>query len=889
MKLFIYTLLCISFSITMLYGQEQVPEKEGSDFDHIDTYEPATFQLKPVTIGELGLEEYLKEYELYDFDFKALHEHVYKDTYGTEFLIHGPNWKYLIYLQQNDIRSPQYVEAINGEIVTKRSIETDSEYTVETFKGFTDKNRNNVVRYTVTEDNFWGYIYDKEKNDWLFFESTRHFLKNDEVQNVLLVYRLEDIKRPNARSCESTIMALEDQEEIHIGDKTFAAKGGTIHCTPKYLEIATDADYEYYQKYQNSGGANAKILSVLNQTEGIYSIYFNILFSVIAQHTYTTSADPYTTIQSLGLVNEFRANIPSIFLNNGIAPDLSMLFTGHRRLKNNNGKLEVVGRASGIGTICRAADASVVICDEWGNYDTVAHEIGHSFGMIHPFEISGNTECTTDPGIMCYYTTGYFFNASNVTQAQNHIVSYGSCLNNIDPSTVGNDWEMTWTNSRNKRRLGGWYFNNGDHKLAGDFDGDGDEELLFMSSSTWSGMEDYSCDNGTDWYEVWKNNGSRWIGSWYMNNGDRHFTGDFDGDGITDLLSMSVSNAWATVQGFDAATNSWYFKWSNYGSFKISSWHIRSTDQFQIGDFDGDGKDELLGFSYDWASLFDFNTGGFTQRWTNSGSGDIGGVASNYSHRYTVGKFTDTNADELLTWVNSWVTVLRFNNSTSQWNWIWSQYGASNFASMQILPLNSEQRILAGNFDQDAKDEVLNINNTWAATADFNGSTFQQNWNNGGTAKLDDWTLYGAGNDYLTVKATPHNGKHLLALKYYEIYDWFYYEKWPELSSMYRSNELHNKNSSTTQVEAIVPDTYSIALYPNPAIEEIQVKIQSKDHDLNGMKIELYDIRGRKLITKDVHEMNTKINLSIYNTGTYLIKFSGRNGFSKTHKIMISK
>ncbi|MBQ4803155.1 T9SS type A sorting domain-containing protein [Aquimarina sp. MMG015] len=887
MKSFIKNLLFISFGITILYGQEQI--KEGSDFDHIDTYVPKTFQLTTSNETVAGLEEYIERYELFDFNFEEVYKHVNKDNYVSELVIAAEKWKYIISLQSNDIRSPEYVEAINGEIINERGETTNIIDHVDTYKGFADKNRNNVVRVTITKDNFWGYIYDKEKDDWLFFESTRSFLKNNEVKNLLLVYRMNDLKEESLGACQQVIVAIEDEEKISIGGKTFTAKSGTTNCTPKYLEIATDADYEHYQKYRNSGGSNAKILSLLNQTEGIFSIYFNILFSVTGQNVHTSSTDPYTSIIAEDRLGELRANSPSIFA--GVNRDLNMLFTGLRRMKNDNGSLTVGGIAY-LGTVCRIPTyACTVIGDVSSAFMTIAHEIGHVLDMPHPFEVSGNTECNINPGIMCYGSTGYFFNPSSVIRTQNHLTSYGSCLNNINSSTVGNDWEMTWTNERNKRRLGGWYFNNGDHKLVGDFDGDTDEELLFMSSTTWSGMEDFSCDTGTDWYDIWNNNGSRWIGSWYMNDGDRHFTGDFDGDGITDLLSMSVSNAWATLQGFDATTNSWYFKWSNYGSFNISTWHIRSSDQFQIGDFDGDGKDELLGFSYNWSSLFDFDGGIFSQRWTNSGSGRIGGVDASYRNRYTPGKFTVTNTDELLTWVNTWVTVLRFNTNTSQWNWVWSQYGDSKFAHMQILPLNNEQKILIGNFDQDPTDEVLNINNVWSATADYNGTDFQQNWNNSGTGRLDNWYLNGVQNDYLTVKATPHNEKHVLALKYYERYDFLYYEKWPELSSMYRSNELHNKQSTDStllsqEIDKVNP--YVITLYPNPVSDQIYMKIESNIYNTDGVAVEIFDFKGVKLVSENVKQNSHQIDMSSYMEGIYIIKFSDNNGFVKTHKIIVA-
>ena len=883
--------VALLFGMSPLFAQNDGdPRKEGSDFENAEVAETRVFQLRRTSGEGYGLEESLESYEVYDFNFEELYTHVNNSTYVSEFQLNTASNEYLINLQRNDIRSPFYQEAIDGEVIFERSIESDRDHRVETFKGYANGNQNDIVRFTVSENNFWGYIYEAERGNWLFFESVGHFVKDRGISNKLLIYRFQDLKEQVFGECHLAIV----QGQNPSNPKKNGSQRGTTQCEPRYLEIATDADHEYFQN--NGSGSNAEIRSILNLTEGVYSIYFNILFSVTFQNLWSSSSDPYSSMNSFTRLNGecrpyWNANFSSV------DRDLTMLFSGHSIFGSVTGT-SLAPSILNPGTICNLPSIAYnLITDRAGNYTTAAHEIGHAFGMPHPFDVSGNTECTSNPGLMCYGTRGFFFNSSSISLAQTHTSNNGSCLNDIDPGTIDNNWVRTWTNDRNRRWIGTWYLNNGDVKLAGDFDDDGDEELLFMSTGSWSNMVDFSCDMGTDWYHDWSNMGNNWIGSWYMNAGDRHYTGDFDGDGVTDLLSISVSNSWATLQGFDSTTNSWYFKWSNMGNNWISSWHVKSSDQFQIADFDGDGKDELLAFSHNgWSGLFNFDSGSFHHRWSNGGNGNIGGVGANSANKYTPGKFTVTNSDELLTWVNTWVTVLRFNDATSQWQWIWSQYGANHFANMYILPLNSQQRVLSGNFDQDAHEEVLNINNTWSATADFNGSSFQQNWNNGGTSRFNDWYLgTGLTNEYLTVKATPHNEKHVMAIKFYEDGWWIWHEVWPELASMYRSDELNNKFQDHKTIASGEQTTgndhgIGIAMYPNPAQGELIIDYQADlDRADSSLQVEVYDMYGVRVLSEELMVNKNVLDVSSFKEGIYIIQLSNSEGFSESHKIIVVK
>ena len=58
----------------------------------------------------------------------------------------------------------------------------------------------------------------------------------------------------------------------------------------------------------------------------------------------------------------------------------------------------------------------------------------------------------------------------------------------------------------------------------------------------------------------------------------------------------------------------------------------------------------------------------------------------------------------------------------------------------------------------------------------------------------------------------------------------------------------------------------NLSIYPNPTNDFINVKTE------NPILIELYDLLGNKLL----EEVNTKIDISHLNSGTYYIKFQNQ-------------
>lgn len=889
MKKIILSLFCISFLFT-IKAQDTITSSYIDPIVHT-THSYNLQQVQNFPCAQ-ALSEQLSAYELYEFDFNELYQFVNSDEYFTEFKLQFGDKNYTINLQRNDLRSPNYKSAIgteNGsEIIFERSLLSDTNYIVKTFKGFANGSEDNIARFTIDENHLTGYVHDYKSKEWIFFDSYQHFTKDHcDDEDALVIYEIKDIIEVGG--CQQII--LEANEEAYS-----QSKGMTDICSPKYIEIATEADYEYFENYGNN--SNDEILSTLNQAEGAFSKHFNIMFSVTFQHNWEIPNDPYNDERALERnKDEFFPYFQANFSN--INRDLSIMFTGYSRLKNNtNSAWNVTGNSltydpSAPGTVCKYSITSIIVTDQADKVGTSAHEIGHALGMPHLFD-THPSECASDPGLMCYGSRGFFFNQPSINATLDHLENFGGCLNNVDPSIPTNNWVKTWDNSRNKRWIGTWFLNEGDKKVIGNFDGDEDEEILFMSKGGWSNMIDFSCNEGSDWHHMWSNFGNNTIYTWNMHKNDKYFAGDFDGDGISELLSISHSSSWVSLQGFNPTSNNWSFKWSNYGNGKIQGWIInKSTDKYIIDDFTNDGKDDILCISNaGWAALFSYNGSSFYEIWSNGGNNYLEGSSTpaNSAYEYLTGDFNDDGKTDILAFTNYWVTMLDFNTSTNVFNWKWSQWGANNFASMYILPLNSTQRMFSGNFDSDDKTEVLNINNTWSATADWDGSTFQQNWNNGGNQNISDWELNtGTKNNYLTVKATEHNEQHVLGIKFYTkpCFLGINCEVYPELSMMYRSNEISNKSANISEKDiATIEKNYNILLYPNPSNSLITIEI---DDELSEKEVfvEVFDVLGQKISSKKVDNSKATFDVSQYAKGIYNVQISSDESVIANHKIMV--
>ncbi|MCC6384321.1 MAG: T9SS type A sorting domain-containing protein [Bacteroidia bacterium] len=358
--------------------------------------------------------------------------------------------------------------------------------------------------------------------------------------------------------------------------------------------------------------------------------------------------------------------------------------------------------------------------------------------------------------------------------------------------------------------------------------------------------------------------------------------GDYDGDGKDELLGND-NNGWTTL--FKFTNGNWQWVWSDNGN---ASDPIRPyKDKFYAGDFNSDGKDELFGCDLPngWITTFKWNDSNFIWDWSDYGSNH---AIRQYRTNMLPGDFDGDDKVEVLGF-DGWLTLFHFDNGN--WQCGWSTTGANNFNGWTYPPLTTD-RILAGNLESDNKNELffLPTHSTaaWATTIDLRNDQNGWNWNWSANPQycvpsIDDWPLAangGSNTKYYLVKAKLNEPKYLLVMrKSCSNY----------LINMYKSSSPNNKMTK----QNIIADNFNsseydndISAFPNPTNREIQ--ILSAKSDLTY--IDVLDPRGQSIYNaKYSSQQKVEMDLSKYPTGIYILKVSNAQNLVSIHKIILNK
>lgn len=141
----------------------------------------------------------------------------------------------------------------------------------------------------------------------------------------------------------------------------------------------------------------------------------------------------------------------------------------------------------------------------------------------------------------------------------------------------------------------GWQFQKDDKFYVADFNGDGKKDLYVFNGTNWNvpyfGMLK-SNGNGFQLVQRYDNT----LAGWQMNKRDKHYVGDFNGDGKEDLWVFNGVD-WSIRYFGMFKSNGTSLSFTKRFDNSLAGWQMAAEDQYYVGDFNGDGKSDLYVFN----------------------------------------------------------------------------------------------------------------------------------------------------------------------------------------------------------------------------------------------------------------------------------------------------
>ncbi|NKI94387.1 SpvB/TcaC N-terminal domain-containing protein [Rhizobacter sp. SG703] len=242
-------------------------------------------------------------------------------------------------------------------------------------------------------------------------------------------------------------------------------------------------------------------------------------------------------------------------------------------------------------------------------------------------------------------------------------------------------------------------------QFTGDFNGDGKTDLMYWDGGGWRVL----LSTGAGWTEqAWgKGSGSGyWPGYAGASSQPFHFTGDFNGDGKTDFMYWDNA-AWRVLLSTGSGWSEQVWgKGSGLGYFQG---YASRAQQFQfVGDFNGDGKSDYMYWDNTaWRVLLSTGSGWFEQSWgKGSGRGYWAGWANATTQAFHfIGDFNGDGKTDFMYWDDTtWQVLL----STGK-DWVTQNFGRGDglgFWSAHASP-SSQPFQFVGDFNGDGRSDFL--------------------------------------------------------------------------------------------------------------------------------------------------------------------------------------